>query len=180
MRYAVLLVAGLAAGPALADCPAVPDMSAQVDPLMEELRESENDAAARAVMNELWKIWTSAPDERAQGYLDQGMRLRAEYDLLGAWEAFNMLIAYCPDYAEGYNQRAYVAFLREDYASAIEDVEKALERNPVHVGALAGKAVSQIELDGPEAGQEALREALKLDPWLPERRYLIEPEGTDI
>ena len=91
-----------------------------------------------------------------------------------------MLVAYCPDYAEGYNQRAYIAFLQKDYASALDDLEKALARDPDHIAALAGKALTEMGLGGQEAGQETLKAALKLNPWLTERRFLIEPLGQDI
>ena len=47
-------------------------------------------------------------------------------------------------------------------------------------GGGGGEALTQIGLDGPEAGQETLKQALALNPWLSERRFLIEDPGQDI
>ena len=179
LRVSLALLVLLAV-PALADCPAVPDRSAQIDPLMERLRVIGTEGRAHEIMNQLWMLWTKAPDERAQKLLDEGMRRRDEYDLASAWDDFDQLITYCPDYAEGYNQRAFVSFLLKQYEAAIEDLDKALTLEPRHLGALTGKALSQMELYGPGAGQVTLRRALKLNPWLPERRFLIEPKGVDL
>jgi len=114
--------------------------------------------------------------------LDWGMARRAIYDFDAAKEAFDALVAYCPDYAEGYNQRAFVAFLRGDYAAALEDLDEALARNPSHIAALSGKALTLMGLGRMAAAQGVLRDALALNPWLPERRYLVEtgPVGTEL
>ena len=36
-----------------------------------------------------------------------------------AEQTLDELIAYCPDYAEGYNQRAFAEYLRFNYSAAI-------------------------------------------------------------
>ena len=67
------------------------------------------------------------------------MTARASYDFLNAIDAFDRLTEYCPDYAEGYNQRAFVNFMREDFPAALVDLDLALERRPTHVAALCGQ-----------------------------------------
>ena len=133
----------------------------------------------------MWDIWLRAPDEAAQQVLDRGMRLRSEYDFLGAFEAFNALVRYCPDYAEGYNQRAFVSYLREDYAAALVDLDAALGLSPNHVGAQSGRALTLMRMQRiPEARRQML-EALANNPWLSERALVAKgaalgPEGEDI
>ncbi|KKL65864.1 hypothetical protein LCGC14_2150700, partial [marine sediment metagenome] len=117
-------------------------------------------------------IWADAPDARAQELLDEGLARRGAFDLDGARVAFDALIAYCPSYAEGYNQRAFIAFMREDYAAALVDLDRALARLPLHVAALSGKALTLMGLGRDGEAQEVLRAALTLNPWLPERGLL--------
>ena len=121
-----------------------------------------------------------APDAAAQALLDQGMAARSSYDFLRAIDKFDRLVAYCPDYAEGYNQRAFVNFLREDFSAALIDLDLALERSPSHVGALSGKALTLMGLGQMDAAQVVLREALALNPWIPERGLLQPEPGEDI
>lgn len=171
----------LLASPALADaCPPLPERGAEKAELMAAVRQAPNETAGRIAANALWEYWALAPDAAAQEMLDRGMRRRAAYDFEAAVAAFDELVAYCPDYAEGYNQRAFVRFIRGDYGAALEDLDRALARAPDHIAALAGKALTLMNLGRVEAGQTVLREALTLNPWLPERGMLIEKPGEDL
>ena len=162
----------LAATLAAAECPSTPDILAQEDALFAELREAENEMQGQDINRSLWELWTKAPDSAAQALLDQGMSARRSYDFLRAIDRFDRLVEYCPDYAEGYNQRAFVNFLREDFAAALIDLDLALERSPRHVGALSGKALTLMGLGQNDEAQKVLREALALNPWIPERGLL--------
>ena len=165
---------------AAADCPPPPDISEAQDALLSAAQQLPDERGAREISNKLWELWATAPDEVAQELLDRGMAARASYNFLDAFDAFNRLVDYCPDYAEGYNQRAFVNFLREDFASALVDLELALERHPTHVAALSGKALTLMGLGRQDEAQEVLREALKLNPWIPERGLLRKPIGEEL
>jgi len=110
--------------------------------------------------------------------LDRGMSRRSVFDFAGALSDFEALIAYCPDYAEGYNQRAFVHYLRQDYPAAIDDLTQTLSIVPDHIGAASGLALTLLDMGREDAGQAALRYALSLNPWLPERARL-KPDAED-
>ena len=181
MRHALALLAlPLLAAPALAeDCPAPPDHSAEIEALLADVRVARDQTEAQLISNDMWRLWADAPNDQAQEVLDRGMRKRAAFDLQGAIEDFDRLVAYCPDYAEGYNQRAFARFIAEDYEAALADLDRALALNPMHVPAMAGRAMTLMGLGETEAAQAELRAALQLHPWLPERRLLAEP-GTKL
>lgn len=167
------------ASPAWA-CPASPDHSQALSKLFAEARAAKTEAEGQAISDQMWALWTSAPDEVAQELLNSGIRKRGVYDFLGAVQDFDRLIAYCPDYAEGYNQRAFVRFLQQDYETALLDLEQALRLSPAHVGALSGKALTLMGLGQTEAGQAVLKNALTLNPWLPERHLIPPPKGEEL
>lgn len=170
-----VLLAPLSLTAALADgCPEAPDNSAALAPLYDRLQVAQDDMEARSISNQMWSYWIMAPDEPSQAMLDQGMRARASFDYLMAMDRFEALVNYCPFYAEGYNQRAFINFLREDFAAALPDLERALELNPRHVGAASGLALTLLALGRDLEGQKALRAALELNPWLSER-FLLKP-----
>lgn len=180
LRRIVICLIAAAASPGHADCPPVPDRAADLDALIEEAREAPDERAGRALSDRMWEIWTDAPDEPAQALLDEGMAARETYNFLGAKDAFDRLIRYCPHYSEGYNQRAFIFFLNGEMEQALEDLDRTLAITPRHVGALSGRALTLIALGRSEEGQEALRMALDLNPWIPERGLLVEPPGDDI
>lgn len=166
----------LMATPALAEtCPPAPDHTAATEALISQVQTAADPATAQQLSDDLWAYWTDAPNETAQEMLDRGMRKRAGWDLLGAREDFDRLVEYCPAYAEGYNQRAFVSFLNQDYARALPDLEQALLLSPRHVGALSGKALTLIGLGREAEAQDALAAALELNPWLPERELYRAP-----
>jgi tetratricopeptide (TPR) repeat protein len=184
MRLAIVLVCVTYAAGALAQdggvCPPVADHSAEIAALINEIRAAPNAASARPLSDSLWQIWTDAPDEKAQAMLDEGMRKRSSYDFLGARDVLDGLVDYCPDYAEGYNQRAFASYLRGDYAAALVDLDRALAILPNHVAAMSGKALTLIGLGRNDEAQEVLRQAVALNPWLSERALLVEKPGQDI
>ncbi|WP_439156379.1 tetratricopeptide repeat protein [Yoonia sp.] len=181
-RFASLfLSAALAASPATAqDCPPAPDHSARTDAIIAALGAADDQADAMVLTQELWTLWTDAPDARAQDLLDEGMRKRSGYDFLGSRDTLDQLVEYCPDYAEGYNQRAFTSYMRQDFAAALYDLDRAIEINPRHIAALSGKALTLMGLGRMDAAQEVLRAAVDLNPWLRERALLIEQPGTPL
>ncbi len=181
MKHRLAIVLTVFATPLLAEgCPPAPDHSDALSKLLAEVRKAPNEMAGRQFSNQMWEFWTDAPDEPAQALLDEGMQARGSYDFLRATEAFDRLIDYCPDYAEGYNQRAFVNFLREDYEAALPDLDRAIALLPEHVAALSGKALTLMGLGRDVEAQEVLRRAVGLNPWLSERQLLLEPPGEEL
>ncbi|MGP6086753.1 tetratricopeptide repeat protein [Antarctobacter jejuensis] len=171
--FAPALLSLSLASPLLADgCPTAPDHRAELDPLYEALLIAPDETAARIITNQMWGYWDNAPDPSSQAMLNEAMQARAEFNFLRAMNRLNALVSYCPFYAEGYNQRAFVNFLRGDFAAALPDLDRALELNPRHIGALSGKAVTLLKMGRDQDGQIALRAALALNPWLSERAFL--------
>ena len=173
-------VAALVATPVFAEiCPEAPDYSAETNALIDSVKDAPNEYEAQLIAVELWKLWADAPDDRAQELLDEGMERRASFDYSGALDSINALIDYCPDYAEGYNQRAFVNFLRQDYEAALPDLDRTLEMNPMHIAALTGQALTLAALDRNAEAALVLRRALDINPWLAERRMLPALEAEE-
>ena len=171
MRLLYLFV--LAAGPALADtCAEAPDHSAALSGLIVAAQQAPDEMSARLISNDMWALWADAPDDHAQELLDEGMTRRSAYDFDGAVVALDALVTYCPDYAEGYNQRAFVRFLQQDFEAALPDLERAIALSPRHIAALAGQAMTLVALERNGEAAMVLRTALKMNPWLSERRLL--------
>ncbi|PJI92690.1 hypothetical protein BC777_1550 [Yoonia maricola] len=171
----------LLAAPAFAEtCPAGRDHSARTAEIVVALGDARGEGEARVLTQELWEIWTDAPDEIAQAMLDEGMSRRASYDFLSARDVLSRLVAYCPNYAEGYNQRAFANYLSQNFEAALVDLDRTLEIVPNHIAALSGKALTLMGLGRNEEAQVVLRAAVQMNPWLQERALLTEPMGTDL
>ncbi|MEM0949333.1 MAG: tetratricopeptide repeat protein [Pseudomonadota bacterium] len=182
MRPLVLatILAPALAVPAVAACPPLPDRTAELADLFDAARAAPNEAAGQILSRQMWAIWTAPPDEAAGALLNRGATALRVSDFLAAIATFDRLVAYCPDWAEGYNQRAFAYFLSGQYPKARDDLEKVVEINPDHVGALTGLALTMTALGDEDAAQTWLRRALDLNPWVPERHMLKEPPGQEL
>lgn len=162
----------LSAGAAVAACPEAELDASRQSALIDLIQKAPDAQSARPHNAALWQLWTEAPDSHAQDLLDSGMKRIRVGNLRGAIAALDALVEYCPDYAEGYNQRAFAHYLGQHYAQAIEDLDVALALNSRHVGALSGKALSLIGIGEYRQALTALEAALELNPHLSERSLL--------
>ncbi len=179
MKYLIPMVAVLAS-PAIADCPPVADYQMEQARLLSEMKVAPNEGAARRLSDALWALWINAPDEKAQALLNTGMSAHRSLNHTAALASLDELISYCPDYAEGYNQRAFVYYTSAKFEAALADLDRALDRHPEHLGALTGKALTLMGLERNVEAQRVLRTALKINPWLSERRFLSDPDAKDL
>lgn len=181
MRNLMIALAVAAAQSAAADgCPVAPDHTAALDGLYAEVQRAPNEMIARNFSSQMWELWLEAPDEPSQMMLDEALRAMRISDYLRAEDRLNTLVSYCPFYPEGYNQRAFVNYLRGDYAAALPDLDQAIALNPRHTGALTGKALTLIALGREDEAQPVLKDAVALNPWLGERVLITEPEGEPL
>jgi tetratricopeptide (TPR) repeat protein len=182
----ILFAFALLAGPVWADdCPDPADHEAEMNNLIAAARSAPSEAEGRTVSSKMWKVWLRAPNEQAQEVLDRGMRRRDSYDFAGAYKEFDRLAQYCPTYAEGFNQRAYVQFLQGNFAGALVDLDAALVLNPNHVAAQSGRALTLLQLERFDEARVQMLEALENNPWLSERALIstdapLGPKGEDI
>ena len=91
-------------------CPSAPDHRDQLEALFEGVRMAPNERQAEDFSQQMWQLWTEAPDAKAQALLDRGMEKRAGFDFLGAIEALDQLVAYCPAYGRGLEPARLCAF----------------------------------------------------------------------
>lgn len=157
--------------------------------LFESLRNAHSEVEGRAIENAIWEMWMAqAPTEEIARSIRDAMDARESYDYTRALALLDAAVTAAPDYAEAWNQRAFVRFLREDFEGSLTDIDRALQLEPRHFGALSGRALVLMRFGRMEAAQRALREAVAIHPWLKERALIIpepgeiipEPGGRDI
>ena len=181
MRSMISILAVVAAQSAVADgCPVAPDHTAALDALYAQVQRAPNEMIARTFSSQMWDLWLEAPDEPSQMMLDEALRAARVGEYLRATDRLNKLVSYCPFYAEGYNQRAYVNYLRGDYPAVLPDLDQAIALNPRHTGALTGKALTLIAMGRDDEAQPILKEAVALNPWLGERALIKQLKGDDL
>lgn len=134
-------------------------------------------ATAEAV---LWRTWSRSGDEEADKVFRSGVEAMQRGNLEEAERLFSRVIEVAPNFAEGWNKRATVRFMRKNFAGSIADCQETLARNPNHFGAASGQGLCHLSLDEYREAAIYFRRALEIHPHLNAVRHnlaLAEAEG---
>ena len=164
VRWAIVLLGLLvfAAAPAAAD-----QTDKRLDALFAQLKAAPAYAQAQPVEASIWDIWGETDDPAARILMGDGFGAMARRDYRMALEKFDQIVKIAPDFAEGWNKRATVKYLIGLYPASLSDIEKTLELEPRHFGALSGRGLVLIELDEEALALESFEAALTIHPTLP-------------
>jgi tetratricopeptide (TPR) repeat protein len=150
---------GLFSGAARAD---------QTDPrltdLFSRLQAAPGPAQASQLEAEIWSIWSEAGNPDIDKVYEIGTQALALGDLATALKIFDAIVAKAPRFAEGWNKRATIYFMMDRYEESLADIDRTLELEPHHFGALSGLGLVNIKLDRDEAALDAFERVLKVSP----------------
>ncbi len=162
LHLSALALAGLllAASPAAQADQADP----RLDALFALLKETQNPLEARLAENQIWQLWMTSDDATVNLLMGRGVDAMSAQDLKGAFKIFTEMIQIAPDFAEAWNKRATVLYLLGAYTESIADIDRTLELEPRHFGALSGLGLCNAELEHDEAALDAFQRALSVNP----------------
>jgi tetratricopeptide (TPR) repeat protein len=164
---------------------AAADRTRGLDFLFGALKVAPNEASAKNVEARIWALWMQTPSDTAALLM---VRAKAamdakQYDI--ALKLLDAVVKLRPDYIEGWNRRATVYYLQNDYTRSLEDIEQVLVREPRHFGALAGLGMIMMDVGDDKRALDAFRKALAVNPYLDKVPELVKNlsekvEGRDI
>jgi tetratricopeptide (TPR) repeat protein len=114
----------------------------------------------------IWALWAASDSPTAEVLLQQAARAIDDRAPAEALSILDRLVGANPDYAEAWNKRATLYFMMKRDDQALKDIEKVLDLEPRHFGALAGKGVILERQKKYSAAREAYEEALAVNPTL--------------
>lgn len=172
MRHAfAMLVAVLGLG--LADARAD-----QTDPrlkgLFDQLLAATSPEASKGIEDQIWDIWAQSGDSDVDQVFALGSQAMTLGDTTTAYKVFDAIVHKAPNFAEGWNKRATVNYMIGDYQASLADIDRTLELEPHHFGALAGLGLVNLQLDRDEAALDAFERVLKVSPQSESARHNIE------
>jgi tetratricopeptide (TPR) repeat protein len=128
----------------------------------------------------LWSAWSRSGDPETDRLFRAGVEAMQSRRLEEAEKLFTLVIHQHGDFAEGWNKRATVRFMRRDFAGSIADCEATLARNPHHFGAASGQGLCHMSLNEFREAAICFRRALEIHPHLAAVRHnlaVAEAEG---
>lgn len=165
-------------GGAEAEAPAVPprpvDRRRDLDFLFQALKAAPDADSARLVETRIMAVWQASGSDTADLLMTRVRQAQNAKELDLGIELLDAVVELRPDYAEGWNRRATLHFLKKDFGAALDDLQQVLAREPRHFGAMVGVGMILQEVGEEKLALDILRRALALHPHLPRVEEMVQ------
>ena len=132
-------------------------------------------SSSPSIAEQIWTLWSTHPtDEKLTSILDEGARLVQDQKLDRAINVFTDAIKMDPNWAEAWNKRATVYYMIGKFQKSQEDIDKVLELETRHFGALAGQGLVNIKLKNYEKAIKSYQMAKEIYPTMKSPIIMIE------
>lgn len=140
--------------------------AAHLDQLFGRLAMAENPDWER-VQGQIWAAWNRSGSASMDFLARRADEAMQKQDIEAAKSYLNDLVRLAPEFAEGWNKRATLHFMQDEYGRSLDDIAQALKLEPRHFGALSGLGIILDRLGDKPGALEAYRRAAEIHPNLP-------------
>lgn len=134
--------------------------------LYAELKKERNERAAVRLADRIREAWMRSGSSTVDLLMQWSGKAVQEKKFDVALDFLDQVTVLAPDFAEGWNRRATVHFMMDNYAKSMTDIEHTLRLEPRHFGALAGMAAIFKVYDRKESALKAFERVLAVYPML--------------
>ena len=145
----------------------------QLNKLFNDLKIGNNDLSFK-IEQKIWNIWSTHPtNQKLTKMLAKGSDLVNNKKFEDAIEIFSQVIKSDPSWAEAWNKRATALYLIGEFQKSQNDINKVLELEKRHFGALAGQGLVNIELKNYEKAILSYQKAKEIYPTMKSPEIMI-------
>ena len=149
------------------------DRDAELDKLFVELKK-DIPSLSSGIAQQIWMLWSTHPtDQKLTSLLDEGSRLVQDQKLNRAIDVFSEAIELDPSWAEAWNKRATVFYMVGKFQKSQNDIDKVLELEERHFGALAGQGMVNIQLKNYEKAILSYKKVQEIYPSMQSPEIMI-------
>ncbi len=138
----------------------------ELDDLFMRLRATASVDEAHHIELAIMHEWANSGKPEVDVLMLHGIEMAHTGELDGALQILDRVVQLAPAFAEGYNQRALIHAMRDEYGEALDDIQRVLVIEPRHFSALAGLGHILLLYDRDEAALHAFEAALAINPYL--------------
>ena len=150
------------------------DRDIELNKLFLELKKDIPSLSPR-IAQQIWMLWSTHPtNQKLTSILDEGSRLVQDQQYNRAIDVFTQAIELDPTWAEAWNKRATVYYIVGEFQKSQEDIDKVLELEERHFGALAGQGMVNIQLKNYDKAKRSYQKAQEIYPAMKSSKVMIE------
>lgn len=136
----------------------------RLDALFQVLQQSADARELAAAEDRIWTIWISHANPEVEQLMLAATQLMNNNRLGDALSLYTGIIRRFPDYAEAWNKRATLYYLAGNFEASISDINRTLELEPRHFGALSGLGLIFIRQNELRSARKAFEDVLRVHP----------------
>jgi tetratricopeptide (TPR) repeat protein len=142
--------------------------AARLDDLFASLKRESNEVKAARIASLIQLQWQNSGSATVDLMMGWAAKAMEEKKYSVALDFLDQVVVMKPDYAEGWNRRATLHFMMNDYGRSMADIQKTLTLEPRHFGAMAGMAAILKDTGRKEAALQAFERVLTVYPMMRE------------
>ena len=145
----------------------------ELDKLFIDLKKNDP-TLSKNIELKIWDLWSTHPtDDKLTSILNEGSRLMQDKNLFRAISVFTEVIEMDPTWAEAWNKRATVYYMIGEFEKSQNDINKVLNLEERHFGALAGQGLVNIQLKNYEKAILSYQMVEKIYPTMRSPKIMI-------
>ena len=149
------------------------DKNKKLDRLFNDLK-FKNATLSFEIEQKIWKLWSTHPsDKNLTTMLAEGSNLVNKQKFDQAIVVFSKVIDLDPKWAEAWNKRATVLYMVGEFHKSQDDIDKVLELEERHFGALAGQGLVNIQLENYNKAIMSYKKAQQIYPKMKSPKIMI-------
>ena len=149
------------------------DKNKKLDRLFNDLK-FKNATLSYEIEQKIWELWSTHPsDKNLTTMLAEGSNLVNKQKFDQAIVVFSKVIDLDPKWAEAWNKRATVLYMIGEFQKSQDDIDKVLELEERHFGALAGQGLVNIQLENYEKAIMSYKKAQQIYPKMKSPKIMI-------
>ncbi|QPC85825.1 hypothetical protein GA830_03070 [Mesorhizobium sp. NBSH29] len=172
--------AGLSIPEAEPEPQATKSVEERLDTLFSQLKREPNEKAAQRIAGKIWQAWFesgSASIDLMMKWANDAIEAK-NYPV--ALDFLDQIVVLEPKFAEGFNRRATVHFMMRDFGKSMADIERTLQLEPRHFGALTGLAEIMKGRNSKQLSLDAYQRVLALYPMLRSAQKEVSDMSEDL
>ena len=147
----------------------------EIDKLFTQLKNAIDFENSKKIEDKIWDLWITHPSKNSlTKLLAEGSSDMADNKFETAYNKFTEVIELDPNWPEAWNKRATVLYLMGKYEQSQADIDKVLELEKRHFGALSGQGLVQTALKNYQKAIDSYIEAHKVHPFMKSPMIMIE------
>ena len=135
-----------------------------LDQLYAQLKRERDPDKASGIANEIRGAWNDSGSATVNLLMQWADKAIEDKRTVAALDFLDQAIALKPDYAESWNRRATLNYANGSYRKSMSDIERVLDLEPRHFGALSGMAAILTESGNDQLALKAWERFLDIYP----------------